>query len=188
MNIPAGTLAHRAFTIAEMERMAEVGVIGPDERLELLSGELVPMSPKGSRHEAIKAALALHWGSICPKGYAFATETGLRLDERTYLEPDFVVFQRTVRLADLKGSDVLLAVEVADSSLSYDLERKPAIYAAFGVRELWVIDVAGRVIHRHADPRAGGYADIEQSSAADALIPLYAPVAFAFMLDGLEPI
>jgi Uma2 family endonuclease len=141
-----------------------------------------------SPHEAIKVALALYWGQRCPSGYAFAPATGLRLDERTYLEPDFVVFQRTVRLADLKGPDVLLAVEVADSSLSYDLIRKPAVYAAFGVRELWVIDAASRVIHRHAGHYAGGYARIERSSAAATLVPQYAPAAFAFALDALEPI
>ena len=59
----------------------------------------------------------------------FAPETALRLDPMNYLEPDFIVFARTTRLADVKGPDVLLAVEVADSSLDYDLRRKPLVYA-----------------------------------------------------------
>ena len=121
MNAPvtqfAEGLARRAFTVADVERMVEAGVIAPDERLEVVGGEIVPMSPKGNRHEAIKSALVLRWGRRCPEGWAFVPETGLRLSKHTYLEPDFVVFHRSVSLAALRGPDVLLAVEVADSSL-----------------------------------------------------------------------
>jgi hypothetical protein len=90
MNVPvtraAEGLPRRAFTIADVERMVEVGLISRDERLEIIGGEIVPMSPKGNRHEAIKSGLNLLWGRSCPEGYAFAPETGLRLDESTYLE------------------------------------------------------------------------------------------------------
>ena len=192
MNIPvsraAEGLARRAFTVADLERMAEVGLVAPDERLELIGGEIVPMSPKGSRHEAIKAALALRWGRTCPIGFAFVPETGLRLDERTYLEPDFIVFERSRRLAEVKGSDVLLAVEVADSSLRYDLDRKPLIHSGFGVRELWVIDAERRAVHCHAEPSPVGYKRIETRSSAERLTPVDAPSEFAFSLDELEPI
>ncbi len=179
-------LARRAFTIADLELMAKVGVIAPDERLELIGGEIVPMSPKGSRHEAIKIALNLLWGRRCPPEFAFAPETGLRLDERNYLEPDFIVFERARLSVEVKGPDILLAVEVADSSLRYDLDRKPLVYAGFGVRELWVIDAASRVVHCHAEPSPVGYKRIEERSSADRLTPLYAPAAFAFALDELE--
>ncbi len=190
MNIPVTRAAEgfgrRAFTIADMERMVTAGVIAPDERLELLGGEIVPMSPKGLRHEAIKAALTLYWGRICPEGFAFVQETGLRLDPQNYLEPDFIVFARTQRLADIKGPDVLLAVEVADSSLDYDLRRKPLLYADFGVRELWVIDAARRVVHRHDGAMPEGYRNIDQKGSADRLPPRHAPDAFGFVLDELE--
>lgn len=192
MNVPvsraAEGLARRAFTIADLERMAEVGLIAPDERLELIGGEIVPMSPKGSRHETIKAAINFRWGQRCPDGFAFIPETGLRLDERTYIEPDFIVFERKRRLAELRGPDVLLAVEVADSSLRYDLDRKPLVYAGFGVRELWVIDAERRAVHRHAEPSPLGYKRIEEYGGADRLTPLHAPAQFAFALDELESI
>ena len=192
MNAPvtraAEGLARRAFTVADVERMVEVGLISPDERLEILGGEVVPMSPKGNRHEAIKVALALLWGRTCPQGYAFASETGLRLDEHTYLEPDFIVFERSVALKAVKGSHVLLAVEVADSSLDYDLHRKPIIYAQHEVRELWVIDAAQRVVHVHLDLARGGYVSKTIRNAADRLEPRFAPPEFAFALDDLEPI
>ncbi len=179
-------LERRAFTIADMERMVADGILDPDERLELIGGEFVPMAAKGSRHEAIKVALALLWGRVCPFGFVFAPETGLRLDPLNYLEPDFIVFARTKRLADVRGPDVLLAVEVADSSLDYDLRRKPLVYAAFGVRELWVIDAARRTVHRHHGAGPEGYAEVRECGASERLVPRHAPEDFAFALDTLE--
>jgi Uma2 family endonuclease len=190
MNAPltraAEGLARRAFTVADVRRMVEVGLISPDERLEILGGEIVPMSPKGNQHEAIKVALALMWGKRCPHGYAFAPETGLTLDEHTYLEPDFIVFERSVTLAAIRGPDVLLAVEVADSSLDYDLGRKSIVFAEHGVLELWVIDAARRIVHVHLGPGHGGYAWTTVRQASDRLEPTRAPQAFAFALDDLE--
>jgi Uma2 family endonuclease len=191
MNAPtslAEGLPRRRFSVADVVRMVEVGLIREDERLEVLDGEIVPMSPKGSRHESVKGALNRLWGKRCPDAFSFIPETGLRLDERTYLEPDFIVFSRAKRVADLTGPDVLLAVEVADSSLDYDLNRKPRIYAAHGLRELWVIDAAARVVHVHREPGAEGYAQIALRAASDTLSPAFAPVEFAFALDELESI
>jgi Uma2 family endonuclease len=180
--------ARRAFTTADLVRMEEAGIIAPDERLELIGGEIVPMAAKGNRHEVVKVALARLWGLQCPATHVVAQETGLYLDEHNYLEPDFIVFSREVHLKDVKGPDVLLALEVADSSLDYDLRRKPGVYASFGVRELWVIDVAGRRVHVHRQPRAEGYRDVSSSPAKERLVPAFAPAALAFALDDLEEI
>ena len=186
MNVLVTPGGHRAFTIADMERMVTAGILDPDERIELIAGELVPMSAKGSRHESIKAAITLRWGRVYPEGYGFVPETGLRLDPLNYIEPDFIVFSRAKRLAETRGPDVLLAVEVADSSLDYDLRRKPLVYAAFGVRELWVIDAARRRVHRHTDVASDGYTDITTCDAYERLVPRHAPDAFAFALDDLD--
>ncbi len=186
MNVLVTPGGHRAFTIADMDRMVEAGILDADERIELIAGELVPMSATGSRHESIKAALVLRWGRVCPADYGFVPETGLRLDPHNCLEPDFIVFSRTKRLAAVRGPDVLLAVEVADSSLDNDLHRKPLVYAAFGVRELWVIDAGRRIVHRHADVGPDGYGDIRECGSNERLTPGHAPEAFAFALDDLE--
>jgi Uma2 family endonuclease len=189
MNAPtalAEGLPRRRFSVADVRRMVEVGLIGEDERLEVLDGEIVQMSPKGNQHEALKGAINRLWGRNCPDGFQFVPETGLYLSEMTYLEPDFVVFASSVRLADLKGRDVLLAVEVADSSLGYDLHRKPPIYAGFGVRELWVIDAPGRVAHVHRGPGPEGYASVEACAPDRRLEPIEAPGALAFALDELK--
>jgi Uma2 family endonuclease len=190
MTIPitraAEGLPRRAFTVADVERMVEVGLIPPDERLEIIGGEIVPMSPKGNRHEQIKIALTMLWGKACPQGFAFAAETAFRPDAYNYLEPDFIIFDRRVELGSLKGPDLLLAVEVADSSLGYDLGRKAQLYAGFGARELWVVNVARRVTHVHLDPGPAGYGSNVVRRADEQLQPKFAPQEFAFALDRLE--
>jgi Uma2 family endonuclease len=181
-------LSRRAFTIADLERMEEAGIIAPDERLELIGGEIVPMAAKGNRHESVKAAINVLWGRACPLDDAFVPETGLRLDDHNYVEPDFIVFSRTTLLKNLRGPDVLLAVEIADSSLDYDLRRKPLVYATFGIQELWVIDAANRRVHTYRDVRPEGYADVASFPARTVLTPVLAPAELAFALDGLEEI
>ncbi len=85
----AESLPRRRFTVAEVETMVEAGVLDEDERLELIGGELVPMSPRGGRHELIMSALAYHWGRACPETCRLIGETTFRLSDDTYLEPDF---------------------------------------------------------------------------------------------------
>ena len=179
-------LRRRRFSVADVVRMVELGLIHEDERLEILDGEIVEMSPKGYPHEGLKGALNRLWGRHCPDGFDFLPETGLYLSDLTYLEPDFVAFSASVPLRDLKGPDVILAIEVADSSLAYDLKRKPGIYASFGVQELWVIDVERRVTHVHRNPGERGYADIQRLPASVRIEPLHAPAALGFALDDLN--
>ena len=178
--------SRRRFSVADVVRMVEVGLISEDERLEVLDGEIIEMSPKGHLHEDLKGAINRLWGRHCPDGFEYVPETGLYLSDRTYLEPDFVVFPATVSLKELRGPDVVLAIEVADSSLAYDLRRKPSIYASFGVHELWVIDVERRITHVHRDPSSDGYAAITRVAAKDRLTPARAPAALGFTLAELE--
>ncbi|NJO54918.1 MAG: Uma2 family endonuclease [Bacteroidales bacterium] len=181
----ATDLPRRAFSVAEVERMVEVGLLLEDERLELIGGELVMMSPKGIRHEVIKKALVQAWIRQMPPALDLVPETTFRLSPDTYLEPDIVVFDRARGLKALNGETVLLAVEIADSSLGYDLARKPRIYSAFGVRELWVIDAVHLVTHVHRDPAPLGYRDVVAYAAYETLTPLLAP-ALPLTLTALD--
>src|SRR5580700_10675979 len=133
-------LPRRRFTVAEVEAMVTAGVMEEDERVELIGGELVPMSPKGSQHEVVKRALLDRWFRARPEEVHLVPETTFRLSEDTYLEPDVVIYPRTAGIRGLGASNVLLVVEIADSSLRYDIGRKAALCASFGIRELWVID------------------------------------------------
>jgi Uma2 family endonuclease len=179
-------LPRRHFTIAEVEAMVAAGVMEEDERIELIGGELVPMSPKGNQHEVVKIALLRRWYRAAPDDCEVAPETTFRLADDTYLEPDIVIYPRAAGLKALSGSTALLVVEIADSSLRYDMGRKAALYASFGVRELWVIDAVKLSARVFKAPSNEGYGETRDFGASDRLVPLVAPHAFALQLDELE--
>jgi Uma2 family endonuclease len=179
-------LPRRRFTIAEVEAMVAAGVMEEDERVELIGGELVPMSPKGNQHEVVKSALVDLWIRSRPDDCRVTQETTFRLSEDTYLEPDVVIYPRTTGLRALMGTNVLLVVEIADSSLRYDTGRKAALYASFGIRELWVIDAVRLTARVFREPAADGYRNASDFGPADRITPLIAPEAFALRLDELE--
>jgi Uma2 family endonuclease len=166
--------------------MVAAGVMEEDERVELIGGELVPMSPKGNHHEVVKTALLARWYRASPGEVLLTPETTFRLSEDTYLEPDVVIYPRTSGLRGLTGANVLLVIEIADSSLRYDTGRKAALYASFGIRELWVIDAVRLTTRVFHEPAADGYRNSGDFGPADRLTPLIAPEAFALRLDELE--
>jgi len=87
-------LPRRRLTVAELERMTEAGILLEDERIELIGGEVVPMSPKGDHHDVLKSALTIYCAPRLPKDLVFVTETTFRLDTDAYLEPDFVFYPK----------------------------------------------------------------------------------------------
>jgi Uma2 family endonuclease len=178
-------LMRRRWSVAEIEEMVKVGILAEDERFELIGGEVVPMSPKGIRHERVKGTLAKYWYQRLPSEIGLISETTFRLDEDTFVEPDFVFFRTADGLAGLKPETCLLAVEVADSSLHYDLNRKARLYAAFAVREVWVIDVQTLATHVHRRPGLEGYREKGEVAAHGELVPDFAP-ALAVTLGALE--
>jgi Uma2 family endonuclease len=179
-------LPRRRFTVAEVEAMVAAGVMEEDERVELIGGELVPMSPKGNHHEVLKAALLRRWYRSAPDEVSLVPETTFRLSEDTYLEPDVVIYPRSSGIRGLSADNVLLVVEIADSSLRYDIGRKAALYASFGIRELWVIDAVRLTTRVFREPTADAYRDAHDFGPADRLVPLIAPEAFALKLGELE--
>jgi Uma2 family endonuclease len=178
-------LVRRRFTVAEIESMVAGGIIAEDERVELIGGEVVPMSPKGARHEIIRNELAFHFARQCPAALRVASETPLTLAADEFVEPDILVHPKNIRLPDLRGDTVLLVVEVADSSLAYDLNTKASIYAAHGVREYWVINAKTLETRVHRGPAASGYADVSELPADQRLTPQAAP-ELAVSLDDLD--
>ena len=168
-------LPRRRFTVAEVEAMVAAGLMDEDERIELIGGELVPMSPKGNHHEVLKTKLMIEWARRLPGGVLFTPETTFRLSEDTYLEPDFTFYEASTGLKGLNGDNALLVVEIADSSFAYDTGRKAALYASFGIRELWVIHAVRLETRIHREPSEGGYGRAEDFSATAMLTPLLLP-------------
>ena len=179
-------LPRRRFTVAEVEAMVAAGIMEEDERVELIGGDLVPMSPKGLQHEVLKTAMADRWYRLPEREVDLAIATTFRLSEDTYLEPDVVIYPRASGIRGLSAATALLVVEIADSSLRYDLGRKAALYASFGIRELWVIDAVRLTTRIFRVPATDGYREARDFGPQDKLVPLLAPQAFALRLDELE--
>lgn len=193
-NQPATTQAadgmpRRAFSVAEIEAMVEAGIIKEDERFELIGGEVVPMLPKGGRHEMVKRELNRHFQRVVADELSVVPETTLRLDEKTFLEPDFCVYPTAIFPGDLRGHHVLLAVEVADTSLAYDRGRKIGVYAAFGIPEVWVIDANTLVTRVHRQLGAEGFRDVFEASPSETIAAQRASsVAMCLASLGLKPL
>lgn len=178
-------LPRRRFAVAELEQMVAAGILDEDERIELIGGEIVPMSPKGNQHEAVKTALNLHWARCLPEDLTFTTETTFRLSPDTYLEPDFVFYPKAAGIRGLNAQSARLVVEIADSSLGYDLGRKAGLYAAFGIRELWVIDAVKLETRIHRLPTSSGYRSVIDLPSGEPLVPEDIP-ALAVTLATLD--
>jgi len=166
--------------------MVEAGIVLEDERVELIGGELVPMSPKGNRHEVLKTKLMIEWARRLPDGVLFTPETTFRLSDDTYLEPDFTFYDASVGLRGLNGDNALLVVEIADSSFAYDIGRKAGLYASFGIREMWVIHAVRLDTRIHRQPGEDGHRDVADFPSSAMLTPVLLPSLAIRLADFAE--
>jgi Uma2 family endonuclease len=172
----ADGLPRRAWTVEEVERMVEHGVLREPEPFELIGGELVAMAPKDRRHEVLRTELALYWARRMGSSLKVVSESPLRLGQHDAPEPDVIVFPAGLLAPDVRADTVLLVVEVANSSLPTDMHIKAPRYAAAGVREYWVIDARSLVTTVHRDPQPNAeYADRKEHAASETLTPMLAP-------------
>lgn len=150
----------RLFAVDEFHQMAEAGVFGEHDRLELLDGEIVQTTPIGSRHAACVMRLN-EWLSQVVRSAALVSVQGpLVLDEGTELYPDIALLRRRPDFysqSHPSPGDVLLVVEVADTTAEYDRRVKVPRYARVGIPEVWVVDLRARAIDVYDRPMAGEY-------------------------------
>ncbi len=173
------------WTTAELLRLTELGVFSPEDRFELIGGEIVPMSPKARRHEVIADVLAQYWGPRITANIWVSVERQFNLDEATYTGPDLLVRPAAIKSYDLRGDTALLVVEIADLSLAYDQTTKAGVYARFGVREYWVIDAQSLSTRVHLQPGVSGYGMAHDRAATETVIPHLAP-SLAVRLADLD--
>ncbi len=164
-----GLPPRRAFTVAEVLRMQEAGIIGEDENFELVEGEIVAMGPKFAAHELIKSALAMSLSRACPDHLWLGFESSIFLSETTFVEPDICLYRRDLASDKVRGGDLLLVIEIAASSLAYDRGHKASLYARYGVHELWVVDAATRRTFVHREPREIGWGEITEKAPDEVL-------------------
>ncbi len=171
--------APRKYTADDIFFFLEAGLLRPEAKFELLDGEIVPMSPKGRHHEAMRERVELWLDKPWRKPFNVIREHTLRLDDGTLLEPDFLLYDAARRIADapLKGVDIRLAIEVADSSWDYDVEEKAAKYAAFGIAEYWVLHAVTSAARVHRHPSGEGWNEEHDAKPGETLSPLCAGTA-----------
>jgi Uma2 family endonuclease len=137
------------FTGEEVLQMQAAGVLDEDDRFELIDGEIIDMPSEGETHLSLRIALNRFLARSLPDDIAITPDGTLRLGERNWPEPDFYLFPTRIRVSEARGPDLLLVIEISDSTLAYDLRRKAELYRRFGVREYWVADVNAGVTHVH---------------------------------------
>ena len=166
----------RKFTADEYARMVELAIFREDERLELIEGDVVEMAPVGDRHgecvSRLNKPLVIGLGDR-----ALVWVHGpVRLGAASVPEPDLAVVRlRSYRAGGPRPDDVLLIVEVADSSLRYDETIKLRLYAQAGVREYWIVGVDGEWIDVYRSPEGDGYRERRRAGRGDVVTPAAFP-------------
>ena len=163
----------RRFTRAEYYRMAEAGILGRHDRVELIRGEIVEMSPIGRRHRAfvdnLNELLVLRLAGRA----IVSVKQPVVLTEDTEPQPDVTVLLRRrpvpYKEREAHAEDVLLLIEVADSSLAYDRSTKLRLYAEAGIPEYWVVDCEAETVEVYRDPGPDGYRDLRRVAGSVVL-------------------
>ena len=144
--------------------MVEAGVFPEDLRLELVEGDLVEMSPIGPKHAAIVRRLTTRFAPLATRGEALLSVQNPLVVGSSELYPDLALLRpdlESYASRHPQGQDALLVVEVADTSLRYDLQVKPPLYAQAGVPEVWVVDLVREKVHVFRKPQGEGYGEAQ---------------------------
>lgn len=168
----------KLFTVDEYHRMSDKGILLPDERTELLEGEIILMAAKNPPHSAITKRTSDYLADLL-KGLAdIRVQEPVRLNSHSEPEPDIAV----VRIDDRSyfdrhptPQDVFLLIEVADATLNYDRKKKAAAYARAGIVDYWVIDVRNEQVHTFREPASKTYQQVVVVSKNEDLCVLAFP-------------
>ncbi len=172
-----GTLAEprvRAFTVDEYYRMADAGILTEDDRVELIEGKIVQMTPIGSRHAGCVMRLTKIFVKMIGDDGILNGQNPVRLDDYSEPEPDIAILRarNDFYTESHPGSeDVLLIIEVADASVRYDREVKIPLYAKAGIPEVWIVNLPDKTIEVYRNPRGSEYEKIRISRKGDTLSP-----------------
>lgn len=169
------TVPRRLLNIAEFHRIGEAGVLREDDRIELIEGEMIEMAPIGSRHLAKVNRLARLLSSEIGELAIVSVQNPIALPPHNEPQPDIALLKP--RADDYESAlptadDVLLVVEIADTTLSYDRDAKLPIYARYGIPEVWLVDITGQQLTIHREPGPKGYNRVLTPERGDTIAPL----------------
>jgi hypothetical protein len=170
-------VARRLFTREEYHRMGEVGILKDGDRVELIRGEIITMSPQGLRHRAFVDNLNSVLNARLGGRAIVSVQMPVALADDSEPEPDLQILRRRAvpyKEREAVAEDVLLLIEVAQTSLAYDRSTKLRLYAEAGIPEYWVVDCATESIEVHRTPQGGAYREVTRLVGGTATVALHA--------------
>ena len=168
---------HR-FTVAEYDRMVEAGILGVDDRVELIDGEILQTSPIGQGHASAVRRLIRLLTTLAGDAAIVDAQNPIHLDGYSEPQPDLALlaprsdFYREVHP---DARDIFLLIEVADSTLDFDRQIKLPRYARAGIPEVWLVNLHADVVEVHRDPTVEGYRAVDVRRHGESLAPLAFP-------------
>jgi len=179
----------RKWTVKEYHKLAEIGIFNPEERLELIEGNIIKISAKGTLHAAATRRTATLLHNLLGNQAAVYNKSPIALDDNSEPEPDIAV----VRIDPFDyathhptPSEVYLIIEVADTSLTFDREIKAKIYARSGIADYWVLNVGDRQLHVFREPTENGYQSEVILGETASISPIEFP-AFNIAIQAMLP-
>jgi Uma2 family endonuclease len=172
------SVQRRRFTVDEYYTMAEAGILGEDERVELLDGEIIEMSPIGDRHFACVLRVSTAFSMRVAGRALVSVQSPVRLSSRSEPEPDIALLRPREDFYESGKpgpEDVLLIVEVSDTTLAFDRDTKVLFYAAAGIPEVWILDLNAARVLVYREPRDGVYRQTTVVERGGTLSPVAFP-------------
>ena len=182
-------IARRLFTVAEYLAMGEAGILHEDERVELLAGEIIEMAAIGNRHLFCTDALTMLFAPALVGRAIVRVQGSIQLDEYGMPEPDIVLLRhRPDYYAETATpADVLLLIEVADSSLEYDYGPRSEFYAAAGIPEFWIANLRTGEVEARTDPVGTEYTTVRTIPVGGAITPQAFPDVTLELREFMPP-
>jgi Uma2 family endonuclease len=169
-------LPYHRWSVEEYHRMAKHGLLDETDRVELIEGEMIDMAPIGSKHAFIVNRMSQAFSSSVGGQCLVSTQNPVRLGDRSEPQPDIALLRSGNYMEALPTSaDVLLVVEVSDTTVAYDRDVKLGLYARYGIPEVWLLDVNARELTVYREPAEGQYRLIRKPTAAEAVSPVLVP-------------
>ena len=185
---PAAAIpARRRFTVAEYYAMADAGILSENDRVELLDGDIIVMPPIGDWHAG---GVKFFNNTMLPKLLSramIAVQDPVRLDEHSEPQPDIMLLQWRddfYRSGHPRPADVLLLIEVADTSVGYDRNAKLPVYARAGIPEVWIVNRSARRVESYSEPSGDTYSTVRHFIPGETI----APQAFPNIVLAVDPI
>jgi Uma2 family endonuclease len=160
------------LNVSQYHQMSEVGIFSENDKVELINGEIIEMSPIGRRHTACVNRLNSVFSQLLGKKVIIAVQNPITLNNLSEPQPDIALLKPRADFYESghpQPQDIFLLIEVADSSLEYDRDVKIPLYASSGITEVWLVDIYEQVIIVYRYPSENGYSDIQKLSRGEKM-------------------